>query len=646
MNAAMPAGSPLWRLLTRPIGPTIFPRRRPLRKRPATVASVVGAAGLPAELERLVTATADRTRLWQRERAEIAAELVAHFAGGLEAGRTPAELTAEFGNPEATARLMRRARLRGRPRLWRWSRAAAAAFGLAAGLTGALVGIQVVRFAMAEPAITHNYLADLNAPSLAIPESERAWPLYHRAALAAPPTNHALDLAWGPATPTDPWWPDLIERVRQSQTRLSLIHEAAQRPHFGLVLSDVQDREVWAKRGVELPERPSAPFPELRGLDLGPSFVVRSCASSLSHEACVAASSGDAGTVLRDLSDMVAIAEHFRQAHNYQGQASALAVYSMTLDTAGTVLQTWPRALSDEDWTAAAHILAHLAGGGPVRLNFDDERPFVLDLAQRLYTSRGAITPAGFEFLTSWSGQHTIHLASTIQKAGHALEAARRMPSRDEFVGEYERAIAAASEEAARPLFQRAGRSSRDPIFETPRAWTVTFWSTAISAAWFPAQLRAINVTAEQVTQRRDAVVAAIALELYRRRHAALPASLSELTPALLPAVPVDRYDGKPLKYLVRDGTPVLYSVGTNRVDDGGRPPRGTAYAWRYMDWVSPERLAVRLQSPGVSAGYDGDWILWPMSPDRPGGYPAEHSGGCRDRGAVTLPQSRCVPAT
>ena len=47
--------------------------------------------------------------------AGIAGELVAHFADGLEDGTAEEELLAGFGDPRATAKLMRRAKLRCRP---------------------------------------------------------------------------------------------------------------------------------------------------------------------------------------------------------------------------------------------------------------------------------------------------------------------------------------------------------------------------------------------------------------------------------------------------------------------------------------------------------------------------------------------------
>jgi len=64
---------------------------------------------------------------------------------------------------------------------------------------------------------------------------------------------------------------------------------------------------------------------------------------------------------------------------------------------------------------------------------------------------------------------------------------------------------------------------------------------------------------------------AAIACERYRRRHGKLPQSLEELVPEFVPRVPVDPFDGEPLRYVATDGGYVVYSVGPDGTDHGGR---------------------------------------------------------------------------
>jgi hypothetical protein len=66
-----------------------------------------------------------------------------------------------------------------------------------------------------------------------------------------------------------------------------------------------------------------------------------------------------------------------------------------------------------------------------------------------------------------------------------------------------------------------------------------------------------------------------LALHGYRAENGKAPARLEELVPAYLPAVPPDPFGKGPPAYRP-DGTNwLLYSVGMDRKDDGGKPVRG-----------------------------------------------------------------------
>jgi len=80
---------------------------------------------------------------------------------------------------------------------------------------------------------------------------------------------------------------------------------------------------------------------------------------------------------------------------------------------------------------------------------------------------------------------------------------------------------------------------------------------------------------AAEAEARRRLLITALALERYRNRHGAYPKTLPALVPELLPSPPVDFMDGQPLRYrLTDDGHFVLYSVGLDCVDYGGKLPR------------------------------------------------------------------------
>lgn len=77
---------------------------------------------------------------------------------------------------------------------------------------------------------------------------------------------------------------------------------------------------------------------------------------------------------------------------------------------------------------------------------------------------------------------------------------------------------------------------------------------------------------AAEAETRRRILITAIALERYHAAHGAYPATLAALAPEFLKTQPVDFMDGRPLGYQLTDyGHFVLYSVGLDCVDDGGK---------------------------------------------------------------------------
>ena len=70
---------------------------------------------------------------------------------------------------------------------------------------------------------------------------------------------------------------------------------------------------------------------------------------------------------------------------------------------------------------------------------------------------------------------------------------------------------------------------------------------------------------------RSEAARAALAVERYRLSEGTLPESLTDLVPRFLEGVPADPYAGGPMLYESRAGGFVVYSVGLDGRDDGGR---------------------------------------------------------------------------
>ena len=149
-----------------------------------------------------------------------------------------------------------------------------------------------------------------------------------------------------------------------------------------------------------------------------------------------------------------------------------------------------------------------------------------------------------------------------------------------------------------------------DPDERAEEVLSKDAWSFPALNALMP-QMGGTYGYAEAITQRRDAALAEIALELYRREFGDYPATLGQLTPRYMPAVPIDRFDGKQLKYKLETGRPLVYSTGNDRADNGGVLGVGQNANRRAMIWRPPGR-EVHQASQREPSAVGTDWILWP----------------------------------
>ena len=74
-----------------------------------------------------------------------------------------------------------------------------------------------------------------------------------------------------------------------------------------------------------------------------------------------------------------------------------------------------------------------------------------------------------------------------------------------------------------------------------------------------------------ETAARRDSADAAIAAELYRRKHGKWPVKLEDLVPKFLPRVPDDPFTDMPMQIKVSADGLKVYSLGRDTQDDGGK---------------------------------------------------------------------------
>lgn len=458
--------------------------------------------------------------------------------------------------------------------------------------------------------------------------NERAWPVYKEALLLlerTPDELAPLEVAW-PRVPADsPLRPHALAYLERQRPAIELIHKAAALPYLGYVVSHQIEPDMPGYNATS----PGQTWDDPAWNDNPPAVfillpylgVLRNFTSILVFDSMVAREHNDDARVMLNLRTTIAIGQHAREVPVVIADLVGLAVLSRACDEVFETLETAPSLLSDAQLLELAHTLSAFPRDGGELVRIETEAYFFEDVLQRVYTDdgqgNGHITASGLRFLEELTSEPP---PSSLERSVNPIIAAL-IADRASTRREYQSLIAATIAAAHTPPWTW----TRLPGAEIDEKSGSLVWRERFPTIYLlmPA-LGRVASSAHQYAQTRDAALTAIALELFKRRHGDYPASLSELTPTFLPRVPLDIFDGSPLKYQVRSGRPLLYSVGTDRKDDAGRSP-STRHTDGASTWYPPDDIDALLADPLRGPQIDGDWVLYPRPvPKLPANQPAE----------------------
>ncbi len=579
-----------------------------------TADSLLIGSGLDEPSVSMLRGMIRKTRLWRNEQRDVARELIAHFHDGIASGQTPESIRESFGDVGQSAKLIRRSKVRNRPALWHVQRFCRRAF-LVLAAAWLLTGLWWLR---SQPTVRVDYIAKINAPTLATPVSERAY-TYYRPVMAElrdmakqwteHPDKRAELFYDGPETPgfeTRRRW--LVEH----HGLLDQIESASKRETLGFLLGlDGDAREAGNPFGLsqtpptlgsdDLDPEENRLFGEALRASLLPQLnYLQYMADMIAADAEVAAVDGQADRFTSRISTLHRLATHAGEDGTAISALVRMGIEARAIDQIDKAVRSSPALLSDDQIIRLSHEL--VPGRVPADLvRFDVERDEFRDWVQRSFTDDGSgnghITPAGIAASrlfplsprTNWQPEPSKSKWKRLL-AGPVL--VFNGGSRKTLIVSHEAALRSLEDASRRTAFER----------DLPAA------KFAADATGFTIGLDRALITADRLFARRDAVHVQLGVELYRRRFGKLPARLEDLHPTFLPAIPLDPIDGKPLRYKIVDGKPLVYSIGIDRDDDGGRMIRLSGGKARNS------AAAVGFSQPAIPT--DGDWILYPEPPD------------------------------
>jgi hypothetical protein len=594
---------------------------------------LVATTNLPPEMVNMIGQVVRRTRLWRSEKVDVARELIAHFQDGLSTGRLPQQLLLPFGDARVAAQLIRRAKKRNRPwpwHVWRWSCwSCLALFSVYVLMAGYLL--------LGQPSVTTDYLKSVNARAFAAPRAERAWPLYREALLEMGAQSTAQDpeapfTQAGNVRPDSENWPAAEQFLSRHAAAVAKLRQAGQRASLGLQVgttaeSFAPEDRVFLPDQMQKRSQPSgnsvadvghsmliaAILPQLTLLNQASSLLATDCRR--------AARAMDAESAFDDVQAQLGMCRHVQETSFLVSALIAGSIQTTACTTVSDVLLEHPDLWSKEQLLDLAHSFSRTHVGW--RRALEGERAMFYDIVQRVYTDDGEgdgrLTQAGMRLLNAVpqvvfggtehpkaEGQASDSLLMALLPAANFMVASRR-----EMADLYDQFLDQSAKLIDAPIWDGEGSGASrlmEPLENSQlralRYVLVSLFAPATSAA----ARKAAFCRAAQ-----DGVLIGIALELYRREHGDWPESLAALTPRWLPEVPVDRITGDVLHYKIDAGAPLVYSVGIDLDDDGGRLPFDSLKA------ETAGRLFDEFRFPNTrradDPANDGDWIIWTTRP-------------------------------
>lgn len=614
-----------WRAIDHQI--ILFPARHP------APAQIISAANLPPAIAATISSIVQATRLRQSERADLAAELCGHFADGLAAGASPEQLIKDFGNPRAAAKLIARAVKRKRSWQHQFLRRSLQAVGVFF-LTLILIYVWLfVRFHFRQPNIARNYAAEFNARVTALPESQRGWPAI-RAVL--PNWIHGsaeLRTTYPPFDPASAVWREGVENLHANRANLDEIRRACALPGWGVKLKVQSDPAIKAFNLIAQPDQvpasepPEVDNPPLISTNLAELAICRYFARTLAFDMKVAAQEKDPKRVIADVRALLGMTRQMREQRILISDLVAAAIGIMCYNYLGDVLDSNPGLFTESELAELAHALAAIpSSGDSFRIRFDAERTSFDDMLQRVYSDDGhgdgLVVAKGMELYAVVGYDNNPSVAQSTRTARNVLgpAASAVLAGRRETKRVYDLYLDRAESLAITPLWQRGETPAIDVEIEQLVNSPIGRARYHLISLLMPA-LSAAAAQGEYLQQRRDGMIVAVALELYKLKHGSYPATLDPLVPELLPAIPQDRYTGGPILYILKDNKPVVYSVGVDRIDNQGVPPpgpNGNLMAQRFRSPSYVKQVIASYTSAPAPSDIRGDWILYPEPKDPP----------------------------
>ncbi|MHC4665195.1 MAG: hypothetical protein ACYS9T_04455 [Planctomycetota bacterium] len=558
---------------------------------------------LPVSVAEFIKLVVKKMRYRRKVRADVAAELAAHFEDALKACKTDEEknqtaknLIADFGDVKLLGVLLRRAKKRCRP-LWR------TIVARTLQTIGALIlcfVLYCVYISLGEPTISIDYMEE--ATRLARPvvdENLNAAPLYQKAIDVymkepeiriereitpsrrgsdpnKPPKKIVENLPLLGAIGDRDWIGDLNEEelsllqqwISNRSEAIKYFRQASEKPH------------CWWHRQARSDSLIAVLMPELNG--------IRNVSRLTCWQAKLEAYNGDTKAAFDDLLACYRTAMHFKGPRTLIEQIVGIAVQALFVKNALVILDN--QQIDDRLLKNFQNELEILMDHDFHTIDYKVESFMGLDFIQRCYTDNGDgsghLIPGRLK--EYWQVIERNDTDNEFVEYARFLAASLAGADRDQMTRELQKYYNTAQQWAHKTPWQLK-KENVDTKMGTDE-WSpfrrVRYWPVLVLA---PALTRVSELSYRAKVQI-EALVTTVAAIRYKNAYGDYPENLDRLLEAdLLKKLPMDPYSDQPLVYKTTDGDFILYSLGRDFDDDAGA----------YTNWGDSRQ--------------GGDHVFWPL---------------------------------
>ena len=570
------------------------------------------------------------------KKIEVVHELISHFLEGKQSGRSYPQLVAHFGNPQVTATLIRRSKIRNRPIMFKilsifaWSMLAVVSIYLAI----------LSYFHMGKPQPTTDFLVEFNQLHRDVDDEDKAWPIYRPLWIKygfSEGGKFGTNELWHPegdnrfsrlVKPADPGWAVAIAKLEEISDLLDAFREGAKKKRLGLELqSDISkysDEDFLAlfpnrERGDNSTRWYNMENVDDEVLELFHGSIVsvllphiqrlRTAARLFQVDTRWAVEQNDSDRAVENIETVLGLAAQASDSNTLVGSLVGIAVGTIGFNQLEEVLTENPDFFNQVQLAQLQTGIENISIRKWIKV--EGERAFLHDIIQRVYTDNGngdgRMTPLGVKLLSQMS--HGIR--DQILKTGNK-ELDLYIAVAENFVAPATLFLVASRRETTEKCDQFIDAYKAD--FDKPR-WLAEhpdfdkFFSEnemrfKVLAMMLPA-FGAVRNAMDRTMGRQEGVIAALASQRYYLEHNQWPESLDQLAPEFITELPVDQITGNLIKLLTDENGIVFYSVGNDQDDDGGK---------LVVDQFGNEKSASSFVVGSANNGDNGDWILWPQA--------------------------------